>query len=216
MTTIAEPLTISSGDLQLEALLERPSGHSDPVPGVVICHPHPRQSGNMYSNVVIGVADRLTANGFAVLRFNFRGVGESEGAFDWGSGETDDAEAALEELSLAEGVDASRIGLAGYSFGAAVALQAAMSSPTIQAVATIACPAAQVRAFSGLEILQPKLFVLGDHDHNFPIDQFRFLTRRYADPCDAEVVKGADHFFRGSESEVGDIASRFFTTWLKR
>lgn len=170
----------------------------------------------MYSGVVIGVADRLTANGFAVLRFNFRGVGESEGAFDWGSGETDDAEAAVEELSLTEGVDASRIGIAGYSFGASVALQAAMSSSTIQAVAAIACPAAQVRAFSGLEILQPKLFVLGDHDHNFPIDQFRFLTRRYADPCDAEVVNGADHFFRGSEYDVGEKASGFFTTWLKR
>ncbi len=216
MTTIAEPLTISSGDLQLEALIERPSGHTDPVPGVVICHPHPRQGGNMYSNVVIGVSERLTANGIAVLRFNFRGVGESEGAFDWGSGETDDAEAAVEELSLVEGVDASRIGLAGYSFGASVTLQAAMSSSTIQAIAAIACPAAQMRAFSGLEILQPKLFVMGDHDHNFPIDQFRFLTRRYADPCESEVVTGADHFFRGSESEVGEAVTRFFTTWLKR
>ena len=170
----------------------------------------------MYSSVVIGVADRLTTNGIAVLRFNFRGVGESEGAFDWGSGETDDAEAAVEELALADGVDASRIGIAGYSFGAAVALQAAMGSSTIQAVASIACPAAQLRAFSGLEVLQPKLFVLGDHDHNFPADQFRFLTRRYADPCEAEIVKGADHFFRGTESEVGDLASQFFSTWLKR
>ena len=216
MTTIAEPITITSGDLQLEALLERPGRDPDAIPGVVICHPHPRQGGNMYNSVVIAVSDRLTANGIAVLRFNFRGVGESEGAFDWGSGETDDAEAAVEELSLAEGVDASRIGIAGYSFGAAVALQTAMASATIQAVATIACPAAEVRAFSGLEILQPKLFVLGDHDHNFPVEQFRFLTRRYADPCEAEVVPGADHFFRGSEADVGEMASRFFATWLKR
>ena len=216
MTTIAEPITITSGDLQLEALLERPGRDPDAIPGVVICHPHPRQGGNMYNSVVIAVSDRLTANGIAVLRFNFRGVGESEGAFDWGSGETDDAEAAVEELSLAEGVDASRIGIAGYSFGAAVALQTAMASATIQAVATIACPAAEVRAFSGLEILQPKLFVLGDHDHNFPVEQFRFLTRRYADPCEAEVVPGADHFFRGSEADVGEMVSRFFATWLKR
>ena len=225
LTIIAEPLTISSGDLRLEALLERPTyvrvpnaqrGNPDAVPGVVICHPHPRQGGNMYSGVVIGVADRLTASGFAVLRFNFRGVGESEGEFAWGSGETDDAEAAVETLSLVEGVDASRIGIAGYSFGAAVALQAAMGSSSIQAVASIACPAAQLRAFSGLEMLQPKLFVLGDHDHNFPADQFRFLTRRYADPCKAEIITGSDHFFRGAESEVGELASRFFTTWLKR
>ena len=216
MLIIAEPLSISSGDLQLEALLELPNGSSGAVPGVVICHPHPRQGGNMYSGVVTGVADRLTANGIAILRFNFRGVGESEGEFAWGSGETDDAEAAIETLSLMEGVDASRIGIAGYSFGAAVALQAAMGSPTVQAVAAIACPAAQMRAFSGLELLQPKLFILGDHDHNFPADQFRFLTRRYADPCDAEIIQGADHFFRGSETEVGDMASRFFTTWLKQ
>lgn len=216
MSTIAEPIAISSGDLRIEGLLERPREHEDAVPGVVICHPHPRQGGNMYSGVVIGVADRLTANGFAVLRFNFRGVGESEGAFDWGSGETDDAEAAVDKLSLVEGVDASRIGIAGYSFGAAVALQAAMDSSSIQAVASIACPAQQLRAFSGLEMLQPKLFILGDHDHNFPQDQFRFLTRRYADPCDAEIVQGADHFFRGYETEVGEMASKFFTTWLKR
>ena len=196
--------------------MERPGDITDDVPGVVICHPHPRQGGNMYSSVVIGVADRLTANGIAVLRFNFRGVGGSEGEFAWGSGETNDAEAAAGELSLIEGVDASRIGIAGYSFGAAVALQAAMGSSTIQAVASIACPAAQLRAFSGLEMLQPKLFVLGDHDHNFPEDQFRFLTRRYADPCDAAVIPGADHFFRGHEVEVGEMASRFFTTWLKR
>ena len=216
MPTIAEPLSISSGDLQLEALLERPNGSSNAVSGVVICHPHPRQGGNMYSSVVIGVAERLTANDIAILRFNYRGVGESEGEFAWGSGETDDAEAAIETLSLVEGVDASRIGIAGYSFGAAVALQAAMGSSTIQAVAAIACPAPQMRAFSGLEMLQPKMFILGDHDHNFPADQFRFLARRYADPCDAQIIPGADHFFRGSETEVGDLASRFFSTWLKR
>ena len=183
---------------------------------MVVCHPHPRQGGDMYSGVVIGVADRLTAQGFAVLRFNFRGVGGSEGEFAWGSGETDDAEAAVETLSLVEGVNASRIGIAGYSFGAAVALQATMDSPAIQAVAAIACPAPQLRAFSGLELLQPKLFILGDHDHNFPIDQFRFLTKRYSDPREAEVIPGADHFFRGVEHEIGTIASRFFSTWLKR
>ena len=216
MPTIAEPITIISGDLRLEAVLERPDGVGSAVPGVVVCHPHPRQGGNMFSSVVAGVTDRLTASGITVLRFNFRGVGASEGEFAWGSGETDDADAAVESLSLIEGVDGSRMGIAGYSFGAAVALQAAMDSTLIQAVASIACPAPQLRAFSGLEMLQPKLFILGDHDHDFPADQFRFLTKRYADPREAEIISGADHFFRGSEAEVGSLTSQFFVTWLKR
>ena len=215
-----QPITINSGDLRLEGFLHMPppSDVSDDrgAPGVVVCHPHPRQGGNMRSSVVIGVADALVASGFAVMRFNFRGVGESEGAFSWGSGETDDADAALDTLSLTEGVNGSRIGIAGYSFGAAVALQCAKDSPLPQAVAAIACPSRYLQTFSGQELLQPKLFVQGDDDHNFPAGQFRFLTRRYADPKQTELVRGADHFFRGQEREVGRIASDFFTEWLRR
>ena len=210
------PLTIDSDGLDIEALLHLPRKATDKVPGVVICHPHPRYGGDMSNNVVLGLADRLVEDGFAALRFNFRGVGGSDGAFDWGGGETDDADAALETLSLRDEVDGSRIGIAGYSFGAAVAMQSAADSTLAQAVAAIACPAPQFRTFSGMEILQPKLFVLGDHDHNFPVDQFRFLCRRFADPRRSEVISSADHFFRGSESLLGEMASEFFTAWLKR
>ena len=210
------PITIHSGDLRIEAALHLPPNATDKVPGVVLCHPHPRYGGDMNNNVVLGLTNRLTKDGFAILRFNFRGVGNSEGAFDYGGGETDDADAALETLSLRDEVDGSRLGIAGYSFGAAVAMQSAADSTLAQAVAAIACPAPQFRAFSGMEILQPKLFILGDHDHNFPADQFRFLCRRFADPRQSEVISGADHFFRGSEPLLSEITSEFFTTWLKR
>lgn len=216
METNDQPITIDSGELGIEGMLRLPENATDKVPGVVVCHPHPRYGGDMNNNVVLGLTERLTRDGFAVLRFNFRGVGGSEGSFDWGGGETDDADAALETLSLRDEVDGSRIGIAGYSFGAAVAIQSATDSTVAHAVAAIACPAPQFRAFSGMEILQPKLFVLGDHDHNFPVDQFRFLCRRFADPRQSEVVGGADHFFRGSESLLGEMTSEFFTTWLKR
>lgn len=210
------PLTIDSGGLSIEGMLHLPKDSTEKAPGIVICHPHPRYGGDMRNNVVLGLTKRLTRDGFAVLRFNFRGVGGSEGTFDWGGGETDDADAALETLSLRDEVDGSRIGIAGYSFGAAVAIQSATDSTTTHAVAAIACPAPQFRAFSGMELLQPKLFVLGDHDHNFPVEQFRFLCRRFADPRQSEVVTGADHFFRGSEILLGEMTSKFFTTWLKR
>ncbi len=210
------PITIDSGGLSIEGMLRLPGDAADKAPGIVICHPHPRYGGDMHNNVVLGLTERLTKDGFAVLRFNFRGVGGSEGAFDWGGGETDDADAALETLSLRDEVDGSRIGIAGYSFGAAVAIQSATDSTTAHAVAAIACPAPQFRAFSGMELLQPKLFVLGDHDHNFPVDQFRFLCRRFADPRQSEVISGADHFFRGHEPALSEMTSEFFTTWLKR
>ncbi len=227
-TNAPEPLIIDSSGLRLEGLLSLPviagpdvdDDSREKLPGVVLCHPHPRQGGNMQNGVIEGMSARLVAGGFAVLRFNFRGVGGSEGQFAWGSGETDDAEAALEVLSLREEVDASRIGIAGYSFGAAVALQAAMASSmassVVQAVAAIACPAAQMRAFSGLEILPPKLFALGDSDHDFPEGQFRFLAKRFASPSQIEIVSGADHFFRGFEVVVGDMAVDFFREWLRR
>lgn len=216
MESSTQPITIDSGELRIEGSLHLPKNMEDKSPGVVLCHPHPRYGGDMNNNVILGLTHRLARDGFAVLRFNFRGVGGSEGSFDWGGGETDDADAALETLSLHDEVDGSRIGIAGYSFGAAVAMQSAADSTLTQAVAAIACPAPQFRAFSGMEILQPKLFVLGDHDHNFPVDQFRFLCRRFADPRQSEVVSGADHFFRGSEALLGEMTSGFFATWLKR
>ena len=216
LETNDQPITIDSGGLSIEGMLHLPKDSTEKAPGIVICHPHPRYGGDMHNNVVLGMTKRLTRDGFAVLRFNFRGVGDSEGTFDWGGGETDDADAALETLSLHDEVDGSRIGIAGYSFGAAVAIQSATDSTMAHAVAAIACPAPQFRAFSGMELLQPKLFVLGDHDHNFPVDQFRFLCRRFADPRQSEVVSGADHFFRGSEALLGEMTSEFFTTWLKR
>ena len=207
---------IQSGELLLEGLLDVPDSTDSKCPGVVVCHPHPRYGGDMHNSVVAGITAELTRRGFGVLRFNFRGVGFSEGELGWGAGECDDAMAAADLISLREEIDPSRIGIAGYSFGAAVAIQAAMDSATVQAVASIACPAAQLRALSGFELLQPKLLLQGDNDHDFPIDQFRFLARRFSDPCERMVIDGGDHFFRGLEATVGSTVGGFFERWLRR
>ena len=114
---------INSGKLRLEGLLDIPDSGDSKCPGIVLCHPHPRYGGDMHNSVVTGVAAELTERGFGVLRFNFRGVGSSEGEFDWGAGECEDAKAAVDHVSLVEEIDSSRIGIVGYSFGAAVAIQ---------------------------------------------------------------------------------------------
>ena len=128
-----------SGDLTMEGTLHLPS-ESGRFPGVVLCHPHPRYGGDMYNVIVASLARSLCDAGIAALRFNFRGVDMSEGSFDGGIGEIQDAEEALSYLSLCENVDASRVGIAGYSFGAAVALGASTRSNLARAVASIACP----------------------------------------------------------------------------
>ena len=208
-----QQLNFDSMGLSLQALLDI-SDSEEKAPGVVICHPSPRLGGDLANDVVVGLSQSLNAAGIATLRFNFRGVGTSEGTHDNGNGEVDDALAALASLELEDAVDASRIGIAGYSFGASIALQAALDSRVVQAVFSVACPIGPFRALSSLELLQPKMLILGDHDHDFPVDEFRFLTKRFSQPKEVAVISNADHFFRGTETEVGKMASTFFSDSL--
>ena len=206
-------LMIPSGDLALEGTLHLPTEEGR-FPGVVICHPHPQYGGDMYNVIVASLAQSLCNAGIAALRFHFRGVDMSEGSFDGGLGEIDDAAAAMEFLSLCENVDASRVGIAGYSFGAAVALAAASRSNLPQAIVSIACPSRVFNEMSAQELLLPKLLILGEHDHDFPAQQFKFMARRFTDPKAVEIIGGADHFFGGHVAEVVGLATDFFRLWL--
>lgn len=208
-----QDITFTSGDLALEGALHIPDGDA-PFPAVAICHPHPRYGGDMYNAVVMTLAQSLCDAGIAALRFNFRGVDLSEGEFDGSIGEIQDAQAAMDCLALHDRIDASRIGIAGYSFGAAVALAAAWQSNTAQAIASIACPSRVFTEMGAREILQPKLLICGDHDHDFPAQQFKFLARRFTDPKSIELLDGADHFFANHLPQIADLATPFFAQWL--
>ena len=113
----ARLVEITSGELTLAGVLHTPEGDG-PFSAVVVCHPHPRMGGDMTSNVVLAAVEGLAAQGIAALRFNFRGSGASEGTHDDGKGERDDVRAALSFAADLGELDATRIGLAGYSFGA--------------------------------------------------------------------------------------------------
>lgn len=213
MTAIKHDIIFPSGELALEGILHLPDGEGR-FPGVVICHPHPQYGGNMYNVIVASLVQSLCDAGIAALRFHFRGVDMSEGSFDGGIGEIEDAAEAMSFLSLHDNIDASRVGIAGYSFGAAVALAAAWRSDTPQALVSIACPSRVFNEMSARELLLPKLLLLGEHDHDFPAQQFRFMARRYTDPKTIEIIGGADHFFGGHVSEVVELATEFFRQWL--
>ena len=104
-------VVIRAEGLQLEGLLENVAGDS----GVVVTHPHPQYGGDMHNNVVDAIVGAYRKNGYSTLRFNFRGVGASKGAFDNGIGEQEDVRAAIAYLSE---LGKKNIDLAGYSFGA--------------------------------------------------------------------------------------------------
>ena len=213
MAAIQQNVMFPNGDLALEGTLHLPAEEGR-FPGVVICHPHPQYGGDMYNVIVASLANSLCAAGIAALRFHFRGVDMSEGSFDGGIGEIEDAVEAMNFLSLNENVDASRVGIAGYSFGAAVALAAASRSNLPQAMVSIACPSRVFNEMSAQELLLPKLLILGEHDHDFPAQQFNFMARRFTDPKEVEVIGGADHFFGGHVAEVVGMATKFFEKWL--
>ena len=186
---------INTGDSHLEGLLEIPLTNEIP-PCVVICHPNPRAGGNMFNNVVEGISGSLNSNGIATLRFNFRGVGNSTGEFGDGTSEVSDAIYVLEYTSSLNTVDGSRIGVVGYSFGAGIALESTIESDIVKAGVSIACPQKHFSTFGTVEIVQPKLLICGDRDHDFPASQFNFLSARFTKPCQSEILTGADHFFR--------------------
>jgi len=130
-------VTFRSGDLTLEGLLANPGGNA---PAVVVCHPHPLYGGSMYNNVVDAVLAAMWQAGYATLRFNFRGVGASDGEHDGGPGEVDDAVAAMAFLLAQPGVRREGAIMAGYSFGAMVAVTAGYARADVARIVAVALP----------------------------------------------------------------------------
>lgn len=204
--------------LRLEGALCLPDGDGH-FPGVVLCHPHPLYGGSMDNNVVQAVSSALLGRGMAAFVFNFRGVGASQGRFDNGRGEQEDVRAAIAWLSGQPEVDGERLGLAGYSFGASVALLAACADKRVMAVALVSLPlmdgvqvAQMANALSALTI--PKLLVCGDEDFVVPLNALEQVSQKAAEPKEVRVVPGADHFWWGNEGAVAETVADFFSRYI--
>lgn len=192
-------VTFRSGGLTLEGLLANPGGEA---PAAVVCHPHPMYGGSMDNNVVEAILSVLWQLGFATIRFNFRGVGESEGEHDRGPGEVDDAIAAMEFIRSQAGVRKSGTVMAGYSFGAMVALSAGYERAEVAQIVAVALPIAMADSPGRAEASKPVLLVSGDRDDYSPVAGLRDLKERIGKFARLELIAGADHFFGGFESEL--------------
>ena len=209
MAAPGEPLAFPSGDLTLEGVFHR--ALAAPYPAAVVCHPHPQFGGDMHNSVVTTVCQALFESGIAALRFNFRGVGRSQGRFADGVGERDDVLAALAYLRGLEGVDPAAVGLVGYSFGAAVSLLAA--DEQVAALAAISPPSIG-SAIPPLAIRCPTLLIAGDRDDVAPTGWLTTLAGVIGSHCRVEVVPGADHFWWGHAEKLASIIAGFLRDCL--
>jgi alpha/beta superfamily hydrolase len=193
--------------LRLEGVLHTALGRAAAHPGVVVCHPHSLHGGSMAVPVITAAARELAKRGMAALRFNFRGVGLSEGRFGDGVAEVADVAGAIEYLVARDDVDPHSIYLMGYSFGASVGLRYIESDPCIAAVVALCLPL-EAASIGSLEkdfwesCSTPKLFLAGDRDHICPLAELQALVQRLPEPKQLIVLEGADHFLWGREEEV--------------
>jgi uncharacterized protein len=199
-----EQVTFKSGELTLEGLLANPGGAA---PAAVVCHPHPLYGGSMYNNVVEAVLAAMWRLGYATLRFNFRGVGESEGEHDGGIGEVDDARASLKFLAAQAGVRPQDALMAGYSFGAAVAMRAGLGDSSVQRIVLVALPIAMM-PLESVVTSKPILLASGDRDSYSPIQKLTDLAVKLGATAKLEVIAGADHFFGGYEDQLAEAIER--------
>ena len=194
---------------RLEAILDEPAnGRATPHAAVVFAHPHPQYGGTLHTKAVFQGAKGLTRIGCVVLRFNFRGVGSSEGTFDVGEGEKKDFSAALDYLAARyPGV---RLWAAGFSFGAWVALEVGAADDRVSALIGIAPPVAT--SVSGMNYTfpntlastKPKFFVQGEADEVCPIQGMWAFYAQLDEPKELVVIDAADHLFEGKTGEVGE------------
>ena len=201
---------------RLEGRYQPGRGANAPIAAVL--HPHPQYGGTMNNKVVYTIYHTFAKRGFAVLRFNFRGVGRSQGVYDNGQGELADAAAALDWLQTFN-QNAAGCWIAGYSFGAWIAMQLLMRRPEIGGFVAVS-PPANLFDFSFLAPCPSSgLIVHGTGDDLVPEIEATKLADRLKTQRGIKVtyipVEGASHFYDEQEDELGEVIGKYLDQSLK-
>jgi uncharacterized protein len=197
---------------RIEAILKEPSSQVARV--AIICHPHPLFGGTMHNKVVYRIAKAFQNAGFAVLRFNFRGAGRSQGGHDEGRGEQDDLRAAIKFMKGKYA--AAEVWLAGFSFGSAVVLRAACDDTSVRALVAAGAPVSKYDFSEVTACEKPKLFVQGELDQFGRAADLERFFQRLSGPKALRIIEGADHFFEGHLAELEEAVSDFIESNVGR
>lgn len=182
------------------------------APIAIVLHPHPLQGGNMNNRIVYMMYNAFLDRGFSVMRFNFRGVGRSQGEFDGGIGELSDAAYAFDWIQQFN-PNSPYCWIGGYSFGALISMQLMMRRPEIEGFVSIS-PPANTDDFSFLAPCPSSgLIVHGDADEQVPIESVNKLAQKLSAQKNIEidytVMKSADHFFQDKIEKLNKEVCRY-------
>jgi len=193
---------------RIEAILKEPLTEARRI--AIVCHPHPLFGGTMHNKVVYRIAKAFENAGCAVLRFNFRGAGRSQGKHDQGSGEQEDLRASIR--CMEEKYPNAEVWLAGFSFGSAVVLRAGCSDPSIRALVVAGVPVSKYDFGEVMACDKPLLFVQGELDeYGRAADLERFVAK-LSGPKTLKIIEGVGHFFEGHLAELERAVSGFINS----
>ncbi len=195
-----ESLFLAGPAGRLEALIEEPDQAASGI--ALVCHPHPQHGGTMHNKVVYRVAKGLRRSGHVVMRFNYRGVNLSEGAYAHGEGELDDARIALDVLTSR--YPALPLTLAGFSFGSRIVLRMGCPPDSLGPRRVIAVGFPTVykdRTFLDNCVI-PKVFIQSTHDEYGPVEEFRPMVEALPEPKQLIWIDAQDHFFGGALEQL--------------
>jgi len=195
---MAERITFLSEEYEIEGLFNQ----RDEKKGVVVTHPHPLYGGDMNNLVVESIVHVYHMKGYSTLKFNFRGVGRSQGAYDNGIGEQKDV---LSALSFLANMGMERIDLAGYSFGAWVNAHAIQKDTVTKQMIMVSPPVGFMDFNSIVTMDTLKFVVTGNRDDIAPADMVKKMIPIWNSDTRFEVIDGADHFYGGYLGQLEEV-----------
>jgi uncharacterized protein len=201
-------------DLYLEGAICLPAG-AGVFPAVVVCHPHPLYGGSMDNNVVDALCDVLVANSILAIKFNFRGVGGSQGKFSTGAETQADVKAAITFIAAFSRTDPARIGLAGYSAGAAWGLAGSYQDSRVKSLAAISPPLSLFDFNLLRDCRKPQFYISGSEDIHVQSQDLLAFCRQLPGPAECTIVEGADHSWWGYEAVAAQKVTDFFIRSLQ-
>ena len=197
-----ERVFIQAGEVKIEGLVDNAPGEK----AVIVTHPHPLYGGDMSNNVVETVVQAYRQKGYTTFRFNFRGVGQSEGNYDEGIGEQEDV---LAGLSYLNGLGKSSIDLAGYSFGAWVNALGLKSFDHAKRMIMVSPPVNFIDfSFLGYNA-RIQLVIAGSEDDIAPPGMIKGMLQAWNPEVHFNIIQGADHFYGGKTDEIKKIIRNF-------